>query len=96
MIYHTLLLARTHITGALIHGHGGCAFSDLHEWPHDSNLTINVLLNVLERQPHLPDVMFLQLDTTARENKNQYVLSFLALLVEEKIFSEVKCLHGYY
>ena len=47
-----------------------------------------MLLSVLEKQQHLPDVMFLQLDNTARENKNQFVLSFLALLVVEGIFSE--------
>ena len=37
----------------------------------------------------LPEVLYLQLDNTARENKNKYCLAFLALLVEEWIFSEV-------
>ena len=87
IIFH--LFARTHITGALTHGREGYAFVDLHEWPHDSNLTIHVLMNVLEKQEYLPEVLFVQLDNTARENKNQYVLAFLALLVEERIFSEV-------
>ena len=41
-----------HITGVLVHTqaeHGKLAFTfvDVHEWPHDSNLTINVLNKTL-------------------------------------------------
>ena len=39
---------RTHVTGVLSHGDGKAfAFIDKLEWPHDSNLTINILVNVL-------------------------------------------------
>jgi len=34
----------------------------------------------------LSDVLYLQLDNTARENKNQYMMAFLALLVQIKVF----------
>ena len=80
---------RTHVTAAIIHGQGTYAYIDVHAWPHDSNLTINILLNILMKQEFLPPVLYLQLDNTARENKNQYILSFLSYLVQMRIFSEV-------
>ena len=83
---------RTHVTGAINHGYGAYAYVDLFGWPHDANLVINVLINVLSKREVLPDVLYLQLDNTARENKNQYVLGFLALLVEVAIFKEVRLL----
>ena len=36
-----------HITGAISHGDGPTfTFIDLMRWPHDSNLTLNVLLKI--------------------------------------------------
>ena len=85
-----LWVMKTHITGALVHGRRSYAYVDLHLWPHDSNLTINVLLNVLfSQRKELSDVLYLQLDNCFRENKNQYVFGFLALLVQHGIFKEV-------
>ncbi|KAL5510844.1 hypothetical protein EMCRGX_G006452 [Ephydatia muelleri] len=54
------------------------------QWPHDPNLTINVLLQVVlshfqnlkQLSRPLPEHLCLQLDNTARENKNRCVLSF--------------------
>ena len=66
---------------------------DYYQWPHDPNLTGSVLLNMLARwcdRYQLPPVLYLQLDKCVKENKNQYVLWFLALLVELKIFDKVK------
>lgn len=89
---------RTHLTGALVHtksekGKLAFAFFDLLQWPHDSNLTIAVLLNVLlqlrSKFQSLPETLYLQLDNTSRENKNKYVLAFLALLLQLKIFKKV-------
>lgn len=82
---------RTHVTGAITHGYGTKAFIDAHTWPHDANLVLNILLELLKTREFLPDVLYLQLDNTARENKNKYCLAFLALLVEEGVFSEVCC-----
>lgn len=81
---------RTHITGAINHAYGGYAFVDLFGWPHDANLVLNVLLSVVSKCEALPDVLYLQLDNTARENKSQHVMAFLALLVEMKVFKEVR------
>ena len=68
---------------------------DYYQWPHDLNLTGSVLLNMLSRwceryQP--PPVLYLQLDNCVKENKNQYVLWLLALLVGLEIFEKVKIL----
>ncbi len=91
---------RSHLTGALVHtksvnGKVVFAFFDLMQWPHDSNLTIAVLNLVLVTLQQaifdhpLPPVLYVQLDNTARENKNKYVFSYLALLVQLKIFKKV-------
>ncbi|XP_030841361.1 uncharacterized protein LOC115924008 isoform X2 [Strongylocentrotus purpuratus] len=81
----------THITGALVHGRGQHAYIDFNEYPHDSNLTINILLNILVRYADsLPPVLYLQLDNTSRENKNRHLFSFLSLLLELNIFKKIK------
>ena len=88
---------RTHLTGVLLHGSGATAYFDLHQWPHDPNLTLNVLLlelkakfrQIVEGGGRLPLKLFLQLDNCARENKNQHVMAFISLLVELHMFDEV-------
>ena len=81
---------RTHLTGAICHGDGLVyTYLDLFLWPHDCNIVINIILDILSRQRHIPPVLYLQLDNTARENKNQYLLAFLAYLVEQRVFKEV-------
>ena len=86
---------RTHLTGAQIYmkaEKGKMAF-DLLQWPHDSNLTISVLLAILQQVRSklgaLPKIVYLQLDNTSRENKDKYLLSFLAHLVDLKLFKKV-------
>ena len=81
---------KTHLTGVLNHGREALGYFDLHQWPHDNNLTINVLLRVLLRMEKVPDRVYLQMDNCWRENKNQYVMSFLAVLVHLGIFKKVR------
>lgn len=87
---------RTHLTGAITHGQNSEGFLDFQQYPHDPNLTINVLLKLLLRNftmmeaTGLPKKLYIQLDNCGRENKNQYVFAFLSLLVELGIFSEVR------
>ena len=81
---------RTH-TGILVHikapfGKLAFAYIDLLQWPHDSNLTISLLLNTLldfQKGHPLPAT---QMDNTSRENKNKFVL---AILVELRIFDKL-------
>lgn len=79
----------THITGVIVHGRGHHSFIDFKEVPHDSNLTINVLLQTLLKYRSLPATLYLQLDNCGRENKNRYVLALCCLLVELEIFKKV-------
>lgn len=63
---------RTHLVGAIVHGFGVFGFFDYFQYPHASNLTIHVLLTILyERKNSLPDILYLQMDNCARENKNK-------------------------
>ena len=88
-----LWVLRTHLTGAIAHGRRSYAFLDVHLWPHDSNLTTNILLQILVRQEQLPPTLYLQLDNCYRENKNQFLFGFIALLVHHRIFKEVSYIH---
>ena len=83
---------RTHLTGCLIHGYGCYGFFDFLQFPHDTNLTLtSILLALLEisKLKKLPKHLFIQMDNCVRENKNKYVLGFLAYLIEIELFSEV-------
>ena len=44
---------------------------------------------IVNQEGGLPTRLFIQMDNCGRENKNQYVLAFLFLLVEFKVFDEV-------
>ena len=46
------------------------------------------LVEVCKERP-LPSKFLLQMDNCVRENKNKYVMGFLAYLVQMKIFVEV-------
>ena len=52
--------------GAILHGDSRIfSFIDLMRWPHDSNLTLNVLLQIfveLSEVPKLIDQLFLKTD----------------------------------
>ena len=90
---------KTDILGCLIHtglkehGKARRVFLDLNQYPHDSNKTINalylILLELVEQHGRLPDNLYIQMDNTSRENKNQYVLTYMALLVKLKLFKKV-------
>ena len=88
---------RTHITGTIIHTrapHGKVAygFIDCLQWPHGSNLTLTILLkSIYEYQNDYPlaENLYIQMDNTCRENKNRFVLSMCAVLVQLGIFQKV-------
>ena len=65
---------------------------DFYQWPHDRNLTVSVHLQMISKwctMHKLPPVLNLQLDNCIKENKHQYMLWMLALLVEIQIFDKV-------
>ena len=56
-------------------------------------MTITILLNILYTgmyRDSLPEVLYLQMDNCARENKNKCFFSFCSLLVELSIFRMIK------
>ena len=80
-------IVHTGVTGGKI----PFAHLDVNQIAHDSNLTMNILLEVLsEARNHLAKVLYLQLDNCFRENKNRFVLSLMELMVDLDIFEEVR------
>ena len=52
----------------------------------------STIYNIKILSQSIPKRLYIQLDNTARENKNRCVLSFLSLLVELGVFEEVQCI----
>ena len=100
-----LTTVRTYLVRVIIHtaqsANGKEVFGSFHfyQFPHDSNLTMTVLLDVLVQWAEmylLPAVLYLQMDNCVRENKNRFMFALLALLVEEKIFKKVCIINNSY
>ena len=85
---------KTHVTGVLVHGHTPRAhvFVSTESTHNGSNLTIECIMRTLLRLQldSKPRVLYVQMDNCCRENKNKYVFSFLAFLVQRGVFSKVK------
>ena len=79
-----------HLVGALVHGKRINLYFFKENWSKDPNMTIEVLQHTLCTLPTIPRKLYLQLDNCSRENKNRYVLAYLALLVHRKVFQEVE------
>ncbi|KAL3675951.1 hypothetical protein R1sor_025899 [Riccia sorocarpa] len=86
-------LVGVHLVGAMIF-HGILrtrAFLTYNNLKFDSNLTITVLQKILlEWEGILPPTLYLQLDNTVRENKNNILFAYLAMLLEKKVFTKIK------
>jgi hypothetical protein len=79
--------------------HGGCPGPVFYcGWEYlygDPNFTIETLYRMIKREEDarngkLPDTLYLQLDNCIRENKNTYVITFLAWLIERGVFKVIK------
>ena len=58
---------------------------------NDPNLTITVIQRVLMCWGHpFPPILYIQLDNTARENKNSTIFGYLSMLVNQGLFRKVK------
>ncbi|KAL3694898.1 hypothetical protein R1sor_008549 [Riccia sorocarpa] len=86
-------LVGVHLVGAMIF-HGKLktrAFLTYNNLKSDSNLTITVLQKVLlEWEGTLPPTLYLQLDNTVLENKNNILFAYLSMLLEKKVFTKTK------
>ena len=83
----------TKLYGVIAHGRGSYAFTVPPNAPTGVNLTVEIVhrvfQHVLEMEGRLPKTLTLQLDNTTGQNKNNYLLAFLALLVGWKVFENV-------
>lgn len=86
---------KVQVTGVLTHGHGSFVYLQYGQYSCNSNQTITVLVKSLQEISPLPDVVYIQMDNCSGQNKNKYVLAFLAHLVQSGIFRKVK-LHACY
>ena len=85
---------KMHVYGVLVHGHGCYAFTMPDHEAQGHNSTIQALWEVIcdqyvKRGNSLPDVLYLQLDNTTRQNKGQFLMGFLSLLVENGVFERI-------
>ena len=80
---------RTHLTGVHNHGKECLAFVDVFQWPHNATYPMNGVLRLWRPMDYTPDKLNLQMDNCWRENKNQFVIVFLALLVKRKVSRKV-------
>lgn len=82
------------IVGVMVHGFEYRSYVVKPTWKHDTNLTIHLLMKtlvrVLETTGRLPPILYLQMDNCWRENKNQYLMTFLSLLLKLKVFVKIK------
>jgi hypothetical protein len=85
---------KSSVVGVIVHGFEARAFVVEPFWKHDSDLTIEILIRtfirILEAGHKLAPVLYLQMDNCWRENKNQHVFTFLAILVKLNIFRKIK------
>jgi hypothetical protein len=85
---------RVHVTGVLVHGVASFVYLNTERVPKDSNLTIECLMRTLLQLPKpLPPTLFLQADNCSGENKNQFLLAFLAMCVKRNMFNKVQKLN---
>jgi hypothetical protein len=81
------------LIGVLVHGIGTFLYWATPQVSHGSNLMIEILrrtlLKLFEAKGHLPPTLHLQLDN-ASDNKSKLFFSFLAFLVEKRVFNCIK------
>ncbi|XP_076090729.1 uncharacterized protein LOC143062813 isoform X2 [Mytilus galloprovincialis] len=85
-----------HVTGVLCHSlQKAYAFTWTDQFASNCNVTLNCLMTVLDdvaknNGGSLPPTLYLQADNAAKDNKNNYVLMFLAMLVKAEIVKKIK------
>ena len=83
-----------YLMGALVHGRGCYAFTYINNVKHGTNIVIECLHRIFchlvqKHRKRLPGVLHLQLDNTSKQNKNKFMIGYLACLVKWHVFSQV-------
>ena len=87
-------MVETKITGILVHGKRFDCYVSEPQVKHDTNLALTCLHNTLSELwdaegENQPEVLYLQVDGGS-ENKNQWVLAYLATLINIGIYKKIK------
>ncbi|XP_052063984.1 uncharacterized protein LOC127704130 [Mytilus californianus] len=87
----TLEKMHHHVTGVLCHGlNKAYTFTWTDQFSSDCNITLNCLMSVLgdvtKENGGLPPTLYIQTD----DNKNKFVIMFLAILVKMEIVKKIK------
>jgi hypothetical protein len=81
------------LMGALVHGFNAYLFTYLRNIKHGTNIVIeclhHIFCHILSIKKHIPPVVFLQLDNTTKQNKNQFMIGWLSCLVAWKVVRKV-------
>ena len=90
------------LVGAIAYGRGWYGYWSTPQWASSSNVTLTALTKVIPAEQArgkaagartrtgLPPRLWLQMDNTAKDNKNHYLLGYCGLLVAEGLFEEVE------
>ena len=89
------------LMGAIAYGRGWYGFWSLPQWGATSNLTLTALDYIIGdvlkegrgrglQGSHLPPRLVIQMDNTAKDNKNHNLLGFAGMLLSEGYFQEVE------
>jgi hypothetical protein len=85
---------KMHLYGVLVHGRRSYVFVSPDHEEQGQNSTIQCIWEVIVDQyfangKKLPNVLFLQLDNTTKQNKGRFVMAFLSLLVHHGVFERI-------
>jgi len=84
--YHVFGIANTNTKEVILYPH-------FEFWPHDANMHLSFLfcyLKSLKEEGKLGRNLMLQMDNCWKDNKNQWFISFLSVLVAKKWFKKIE------
>ena len=84
---------KLHVCGVLAHGRGTFMYTITDRWIKGSSFSVEILqrtLTRLEQTRALPPNLYLQLDNTTKENKNNMLFAYLAWLLQREVFQAIE------
>ena len=90
------------LVGAIAYSRGWYGFWSTPQWASSSNVTLTALTRVIRAEQArgrasgdrgatgLPPRLWVQMDNTAKDNKNHYLLGYCGMLLAEGLFEEVE------
>ena len=82
-----------YLMGVLVHGYRSFGFTYLKNIKHGTNIVIECLHHVLvdykKNRGYIPPIVYIQLDNTWKQNKNKFMIGYLACLVAWGVVRQV-------